>query len=581
MVKTILFTMLTALIIIPGFVSCTPTASPPMKQTDNQTPINTQTTAITKPSQVDQSEDGVPQEPLASVVLIRCFEQLCGSGCDSQTLEDFIYPKDGVRPYNSEYSYQESGGTGVIINKNGYILTNKHVATNVQDSKGKPICNSTSGNARIIVSLYENGDVKTDKTNSYEASFIAAHPNPLVDLAIIKIEPKENREFPVAVLGIGKEVKTREKVFAMGFPETFFLEKDMGISKTTSMLPTTTEGIISASRVNKDGVEHVQTDASINHGNSGGPLVNSKGEVVGINTLGSGLYAQNLNFAIRIDEATQFIKKIIDRTPSPLITHVLLNIEQTPKAGSVKIRVPTSLNAIIGMPYSKQLISTAVPGSGYSWSIAEGNLPPGLVLDKGGLLSGTPIEESDSQVLLKVENTAGDQDSCEYAIKITDITKVNETQRNYVGAPAYSELKNLVAVLWYTDVPSTSQIQYKYMRPLADSDTSLSGLSGDTINAPEGYCVGSYCNNICGSVCNNCQSCVNESYGSSSASTASACLDECKQGMRLTAIDQKLVTEHTVYLKHIECKGMYSIRVLSRDSAGNETISDQFIIGVR
>jgi len=569
MVRMILFTGLAALIVVSGFVSCTPTASPSVKQTDNQTTVSTPATPVPQSSPADTSKDDVPLDPLSSVVLIRCFTQLCGSGCDYKMLDGFIYADD--RPYNSEYSYQESRGTGVIIHKTGYILTNRHVTS------GLDVCNSMSGYARIIVSLYEDGEVKTDKTNSYEASFIEAHPNPKVDLAIIKIEPKENRVFPAAVLGIGKEVKTREKIFALGFPESFVIEGAM--NKTSSMLPTTTEGIVSQTRVDKDGVECVQTDAVINHGNSGGPMVNGKGEVIGINTSTLG-FVQHLNFAIRIDEATQFIKEIVDRPPTPRISQILINLDQSPSAGIMKIRAPTTLSTTLGFPFTKQLIATGGQGSGYNWSIVEGKLPSGFTLEKGGLLTGTPTEESDSQILLKVEDNAGDYDTCWYAIKIADITKANDTTRKYVGEPAYLDLKNFVTVQWHTDEPSTSQVQYTYMRPLADSNGSLSGPTSDAINAPEKYCVGTYCKNMCSSDCISC-SCGADLNAIGSKQLASACSEECKQGIRQTAVDTKLVKEHTVLLKHIECKGMYSIAVLSRDAAGNESKSDQFIIGFR
>jgi serine protease Do len=140
---------------------------------------------------------------------------------------------------------QEGLGSGFIIDKSGYILTNYHVIKDVDE---------------IQVKLLEEG-------KPYEAK-IVGEPDPGTDIALIKIEPRH--PLTVAKLGDSDKIKVGEWVMAIGNP--FGLEE------------TLTVGVISAKgRSGFSGMpryqDFIQTDASINFGNSGGPLVNIKGEV--------------------------------------------------------------------------------------------------------------------------------------------------------------------------------------------------------------------------------------------------------------------------------------------------------------
>jgi len=142
---------------------------------------------------------------------------------------------------------ERSLGSGVIVDKKGFILTNDHVideATKIQvEVDGDP-------------SHYSAKVIGTDKDT---------------DLAVIKIEA--NRELPVAKLGNSDGVQVGDWVLAFGSP--------FGLNSTV------TAGIVSAkdrSTVGKQFQRFIQTDAAINPGNSGGPLVNLAGEVIGINT---------------------------------------------------------------------------------------------------------------------------------------------------------------------------------------------------------------------------------------------------------------------------------------------------------
>ncbi len=171
----------------------------------------------------------------------------------------------------------EGVGSGVIIDKAGYVLTNYHV---IDDSE------------RLRVTL-SDGRVFSGKIVGVD---------PPTDLAVIKI--LTNEEIPVAMLGDSSNLKTGQIVLAVGNP--------FGLTGG----PTVTSGIVSSlnrSLKTENGMlELIQTDASINPGNSGGPLVNTLGEVIAINTANMP-YAQGIGFAIPIDNAKSILKDLIER----------------------------------------------------------------------------------------------------------------------------------------------------------------------------------------------------------------------------------------------------------------------------
>ncbi len=163
---------------------------------------------------------------------------------------------------------RRSLGSGVIIEKDGYIVTNNHVIEDADEIRVK-LSDNEEFQAEII-----GRDVKTD-------------------LALIRIRGG-TREFPVAPFGDSDAIRVGEWVIAVGNP--------YGLSHTV------TAGIISAKGRLIDGPydDFLQTDASINPGNSGGPLINIKGEVIGINTaifgnLSGNRFAQGIGFATPIN----------------------------------------------------------------------------------------------------------------------------------------------------------------------------------------------------------------------------------------------------------------------------------------
>lgn len=165
-------------------------------------------------------------------------------------------------------------GSGFIVSADGTILTNAHVV---------------KGAKEIIVKL-------TDR-REFKAKVLGADPK--TDIAVLKIEGKN---LPVVTLGSTNDLKVGEWVLAIGSPYGFE--------------NTVTAGVVSAkgrSLPDDSAVPFIQTDVAVNPGNSGGPLFNARGEVVGIN---SQIYSrtggfQGLSFAIPIDLATKIKDKIV------------------------------------------------------------------------------------------------------------------------------------------------------------------------------------------------------------------------------------------------------------------------------
>ncbi|MFH1196544.1 MAG: trypsin-like peptidase domain-containing protein [bacterium] len=183
------------------------------------------------------------------------------------------------------YEKQIKGlGSGTIISSDGYILTNDHVAGNA---------------TKIIVTM-------TDGTQ-HDAEIIGT--DQVSDICLLKIDADN---LPFISLGNSNEVLIGEWVIALGNPFGLFELNDK---------PTVTVGVISATGMNLGSsnerfyLNMIQTDASINSGNSGGPLVNCLGELIGMNTL---IYSQSggsigVGFAIPVNKIKTIIDELKDK----------------------------------------------------------------------------------------------------------------------------------------------------------------------------------------------------------------------------------------------------------------------------
>lgn len=186
---------------------------------------------------------------------------------------------------NRNYKQEVKGlGSGFIISADGYVLTNDHVA----------------GNAKVITVTLTNG-------KKYQAEIIGT--DLVTDICLLKIIPEKGETFQFVKLGNSDDVLIGEWVIAFGNPFGLFDNIDK---------PIVTVGVVSAKGMNLNVDNNrsyrglIQTDAAINSGNSGGPLVNSIGEVIGINTLifTGGVSQSNIGygFALPINR----VKTIVD-----------------------------------------------------------------------------------------------------------------------------------------------------------------------------------------------------------------------------------------------------------------------------
>jgi serine protease Do len=197
-------------------------------------------------------------------------------GSQRPGIEDFFR---NFEPQQPQPEAQEASGTGFIVSKDGYILTNNHVVADAD---------------KVTVTLLDK--------RSFTAKVIGRDPT--TDIAVIKID---GTDLPVAVLGDDNAARVGQWVVAIGNP--------LGLDFTV------TAGIVSAKGRPLQGLlrnryeitDYIQTDAAINPGNSGGPLVNIRGEVIGINSAiasSTGFYA-GYGFAIPVTLAKQVMDDLI------------------------------------------------------------------------------------------------------------------------------------------------------------------------------------------------------------------------------------------------------------------------------
>ena len=204
------------------------------------------------------------------------FAQVAASVADSVVTVETLSDEDGAQ------------GSGVVIDGRGYIVTNNHV---ISEAANNP--------SRYKTTVVFNDGKKVP------ANLVGRDPK--TDLAVLKVDNVDN--LTVAQFGDSDKVRVGDEVIAAGAP--------LGLRSTV------THGIISALHrpvpLSGDGsdtdtvIDALQTDASINHGNSGGPLINMNSNVIGINTAGKSLSdsASGLGFAIPVNEVKLVVETLI------------------------------------------------------------------------------------------------------------------------------------------------------------------------------------------------------------------------------------------------------------------------------
>jgi serine protease Do len=166
-------------------------------------------------------------------------------------------------------------GSGFFINEEGYLITNYHVIEK---------------ETKITVTVFKEAVDGFEKMQFKQVRIVAL--NQFMDLALLKVEDLGDTEVKFVYLGDMDSVKVGESVFAVGNP--------LGLERTMS------EGVITTVSRVVEGLVYVQTNADVNPGNSGGPMFNMAGEVVGVTNMGYIFYG-GLGFAIPVNYVRHFI----------------------------------------------------------------------------------------------------------------------------------------------------------------------------------------------------------------------------------------------------------------------------------
>lgn len=293
---------------------------------------------------------------------------------------------------------EQAAGTGIIINSDGLVLTNRHVVPEGTTSVSVTLSDGTQLNNVTVVG-------RTTTSDS-------------LDIAILKINDTKGHKLQPATLGNSSQVNVGDEVVAIGnalgqFQNTVTSGIISGYGRSiTAGADNGSGGVSSSDTENLDNL--FQTDAAINEGNSGGPLVNLNGQVIGINTaIASG--SQNIGFAIPINDV------------KGLVEHVL---------STGKFERP-----YLGVRY---IPLTADVAKEYSLSVSDGAyIAPAADASTPSVVSGSPADKAglkEGDIITKVGGTAVDEDHSLTALlgkyqpgdKVT-LTVVNGSKTRSVG----------------------------------------------------------------------------------------------------------------------------------------------------
>lgn len=316
-------------------------------------------------------------------------------------------------PQQREYKSPDrhGAGSGVIISSDGYIVTNNHVV----------------GNADVI-------DVKLNDNREFKGRIIGCDEN--TDLALIKIEGKD---LPTIPIGNSDELKLGQWVLAVGNP--------------FNLTSTVTAGVVSAKArsLGANGIESfIQTDAAINSGNSGGALVNERGELVGINAM---IYSQTgsysgYGFAI---PTTIMNKVVADLKAYGVVQRAVLGVQGTDVGNYIDMEKAKGNEVDLG----------TVSGV-YIDQVTDGSAAQEAGLQKGDVIVKLAGKDTDKMSRLQEEiaqHRPGDKVSVTY-LRNKKTQKADVTLRNAQGGTKVMEEVDM----------DDMGVQLK---PLADKDKQL------------------------------------------------------------------------------------------------------------
>lgn len=311
--RALSFSVLIAAAVIFGMVVASSVNVTPRSEAQRETPARVHPASMVLPSFAD-----IADTTMSSVVSITSTEIVKGSSRrfgapfgqgpgSGDPFEFFFGPQQRrrERPGDDEERMERQGGTGFIISSDGYVVTNYHVVENA-DKVEVRLSNRDRLTARIV------------------------GRDPATDLALLKIDAKQSLN--ALPLGDSDRLRVGEWVMAIGDPLNFDKTVTVGVVSAKGRFGLT------ADQSTRSFENFIQTDAAINFGNSGGPLINVNGEVVGINTA---MFrpAQNIGFAVPVNTLKNVLPQL--REKGKVVRGFLgINIENvdTDKASAFKLK---------------------------------------------------------------------------------------------------------------------------------------------------------------------------------------------------------------------------------------------------
>ncbi len=248
----------------------------PLKMENNSAPVNVAELRNGFASVIDPALPAVVN--ISSTKIVKQENNLPNMFSTDPLFQRFFGGQFGDQSHTPRTEREHSLGSGVIVNPDGYILTNNHVVASASDV-----------------------EVFTQNNKKFKAKVVGTDPR--TDIAVLKIDANH---LPALTIGDSSKLKVGDLVFAIGDP--------FGVGETATM------GIVSATGRGLGGaLEHyedfIQTDAAINPGNSGGALLDVHGNLVGINTAiitGGGGGNQGVGFAIPVNMARNVMQQIVE-----------------------------------------------------------------------------------------------------------------------------------------------------------------------------------------------------------------------------------------------------------------------------
>jgi serine protease Do len=360
---------------------------------------------------------GAADRALPAVVQIRVTVQNERPTASSRRQMPFNFPGIPGMPEDGDPGPRGQGmGSGFVFDPRGYIMTNNHVVEGATD---------------VRVTMVDGRE--------YDAKVVGADPN--TDVAVIKIEPRRGEQFSAAKIGSSDDLKVGDWVLALGNP------LGLNFTVTAGIVSAKTRTINILDNVDRTALEaFIQTDAAINRGNSGGPLVDLLGQVVGINSAiqsPTGYYT-GAGFAIPIDLARKVATDLIE-----------FGVVHRPRLGVEVAPIREADAEVFKLP--------EVAGAGIA------SVQPGLPADRAGLkmgdvvvaLDGKPIRNREQFMVELARKRPGDKvnlDLVRYGKRMSVSVELGEFDRPTASRSAVDRAPDSSQLLGFKPGPLNQQL---------------------------------------------------------------------------------------------------------------------------